>query len=90
MHSSDPAQTVVDTSCLDGDNSWQQKQLVNLGMDAGLLGQGASAEPVQSLQECGKFEVIVVSGLRRHILKLRALTTKQEGSTGQQNIYIYI
>jgi NaMN:DMB phosphoribosyltransferase len=63
VHSSDPAQTVVDTSCLDGDNSWQQKQLVNLGMDAGLLGQGDSAEPVQLLQECGKFEVIVVSGL---------------------------
>merc|ERR1711871_684449 len=53
LHSSAPEQTVVDTSCLDGNKEWQQKQVVPIGVDF----DAGSCNLAEQLQKAGVIEV---------------------------------
>eukprot|EP00658_Telonema_sp_P-2_P042134 TRINITY_DN30206_c0_g1_i1.p1 TRINITY_DN30206_c0_g1~~TRINITY_DN30206_c0_g1_i1.p1 ORF type:complete len:492 (-),score=104.23 TRINITY_DN30206_c0_g1_i1:11-1486(-) len=59
VSSSDPKQTCVDASCLDGDTNWLQKHLVGTGMDLSQLGAGGAATPetVAALLSSGEFQL---------------------------------
>lgn len=55
IRSSSAEQTIVDTSCLDEDKSWQQKEVVNIGVDV------AAPNAVQ-LAGAGVFQVFAPTG----------------------------